>query len=58
AFFDGHIHEPPRIPPPVNQHTLDDVPVDIYRRMEEQDMLLKELQEKNDAHARIFNQMN
>ncbi|GJT44004.1 hypothetical protein Tco_0952719 [Tanacetum coccineum] len=23
AFFDGHIREPPPIPPPINQHRLD-----------------------------------
>nr|GEX54222.1 hypothetical protein [Tanacetum cinerariifolium] len=58
SFFDGVIREPPRIPSLVNQHSRDDVPEDIYQRMEEQDRLLKELHEKNDAHDKMFNQMN
>ncbi|GJV81024.1 hypothetical protein Tco_1516894 [Tanacetum coccineum] len=31
AFFEGHYREPPRISSPVNQHSRDDVPEDIYR---------------------------
>ncbi|GJY92891.1 phospholipase-like protein, partial [Tanacetum coccineum] len=50
ALFDGHIREPPRIPPPVNQHSRDDVPEDIYRHMAEQDRLLKEAQSKVASH--------
>ncbi|GJQ89923.1 hypothetical protein Tco_0001062 [Tanacetum coccineum] len=41
AFFDGHIREPLRIPPLVNQHSRDDVPECIYQRVVEQDNLLK-----------------
>ncbi|GJT17413.1 phospholipase-like protein, partial [Tanacetum coccineum] len=41
AFFNGHIREQQRIPPPVNQHSHDDVLEYIYRRMVEQDNLLK-----------------
>ncbi|GKB02405.1 hypothetical protein Tco_0830494 [Tanacetum coccineum] len=58
AFFDGHIREPPRIPSPVNFHSRDDPPVDIYRCMEEQDRALKELKEKNVAHEEMYNKMN
>ncbi|GJS04394.1 retrotransposon protein, putative, ty1-copia subclass [Tanacetum coccineum] len=58
AFFDGHIREPPRIPSPVNFHSRDDPPVDIYRCMEEQDRTLKELKEKNVAHEEMYNKMN
>nr|GEY23018.1 hypothetical protein [Tanacetum cinerariifolium] len=43
AFFDGHIREPPRIPSLVNLHSQDDPPVDIYRCMDEQDRVLKEI---------------
>nr|GEY97352.1 phospholipase-like protein [Tanacetum cinerariifolium] len=57
-FFDGHIHEPPQIPSPVNLHSRDDPAVDIYRRIEEQDRVLKELKEKNVAHEEMYNKMN
>ncbi|GKA03049.1 retrovirus-related pol polyprotein from transposon TNT 1-94 [Tanacetum coccineum] len=50
ALFDGHIREPPRIPPHVNQHSRDNVPEDIYRHMAEQDRLLKEAQSKVASH--------
>ncbi|GJS02576.1 ribonuclease H-like domain-containing protein [Tanacetum coccineum] len=58
AFFDGPIREPPRILSPVNLHSRDDPPVDIYRRMEEQDRALKELKENNVAHDDMYNKMN
>ncbi|GJS83937.1 phospholipase-like protein [Tanacetum coccineum] len=58
AFFDGHIRESPTIPPPVNQHSRDDVPEYIYRRMVEQHNLLKELEDKIKAHKLMINQMN
>ncbi|GJX68209.1 hypothetical protein Tco_0303936 [Tanacetum coccineum] len=58
AFFEGRICEPPRIPSPVNQHSREDVLEDIYRHMAEQDRLLKEAQDKVDAHDSTINQMN
>nr|GEW36238.1 cysteine-rich receptor-like protein kinase [Tanacetum cinerariifolium] len=57
-FFDGHIREPPRILPHVNQHSRDDVPENIYRRMLEQDKLIKEQWDKIEAHDLMINQMN
>ncbi|GJZ91341.1 transposase, MuDR, MULE transposase domain protein [Tanacetum coccineum] len=45
ALFDGRICKPPRIPSPVNLYSRDDPPVDIYRRMKEQDRALKEKNE-------------
>ncbi|GJW92075.1 hypothetical protein Tco_0169628 [Tanacetum coccineum] len=45
AFFDGRIREPPQIPSPVNLHSRDDPPVDINRRMGEQDKAVQELNE-------------
>ncbi|GKC09480.1 ribonuclease H-like domain-containing protein, partial [Tanacetum coccineum] len=58
AFFDGHIRESPTIPPPVNQHSRDDVPEYIYRRMVEQHNLLKEQEDKIKAHNLMINQIN
>nr|GEW43791.1 hypothetical protein [Tanacetum cinerariifolium] len=58
AYFDGHIHEPSRIPRPLNQNTQDDIPVDFYRHLEEQDRALKELMQKNAAHKEMYNKMN
>ncbi|GKD65873.1 hypothetical protein Tco_1307981, partial [Tanacetum coccineum] len=58
AFFNRRIREPPRIPSPVNFHSQDDPPVDIYRRIEKQDRALKELKEKNAAHEEMYNKMN
>ncbi|GKE34551.1 hypothetical protein Tco_1453873 [Tanacetum coccineum] len=55
AFFDGRIREPPRIPSPVNLHSRDDPPVDIYRRMEEQDRAMQELKEKKATHEEMYN---
>nr|GEY03219.1 hypothetical protein [Tanacetum cinerariifolium] len=57
-FIDGHIREPPWIPPPINQHSHDDVPEYIYQHMVEQDKLLKEQRKKIQAHDLMINQMN
>ncbi|GJT56336.1 RNA-directed DNA polymerase [Tanacetum coccineum] len=43
AFFDGLINESPPTPPPVHQDSRDHDPEDIYRRMEEQDRMLKDM---------------
>nr|GEY56791.1 hypothetical protein [Tanacetum cinerariifolium] len=56
--FEGHIREPPQISSPINQHSRDDVPEDIYRHMAEQDRLLKEAWTKVEAHDSLINQMN
>ncbi|GJY14553.1 hypothetical protein Tco_0384975 [Tanacetum coccineum] len=55
AFFDGRIREPPRIPSPVNLHSRDDPPVDIYRRMEEQDRAMQEPKEKKATYGEMYN---
>nr|GFA06038.1 phospholipase-like protein [Tanacetum cinerariifolium] len=57
GFFDGRIREPPRIPSPINLHSQDDLEVDIYRRVEEQDRVLQELKEKNAAHEEMYNKI-
>ncbi|GKC98662.1 phospholipase-like protein, partial [Tanacetum coccineum] len=46
AFFDGLINEPPPTPLPVHQDSRDHDPEDIYRRMEEPDRMLKDLQKQ------------
>ncbi|GKB43313.1 hypothetical protein Tco_0888255 [Tanacetum coccineum] len=58
GYFDGRIRKPARISLPINQHTKDDVPVDLYRRLEEQDRVLKELMQKDDAREQMYNKMN
>nr|GEU77493.1 hypothetical protein [Tanacetum cinerariifolium] len=58
ASFEGHIREPPQILSPINQHSRDDVPEDIYRHMAKQDRLLKEAWTKVEAHDSLINQMN
>ncbi|GJW90942.1 hypothetical protein Tco_0168495 [Tanacetum coccineum] len=58
GYFDGRIRKPARISLPVNQHTEDDVPVDLYRRLEEQDRVLKELLQKDSAREQMYNKMN
>ncbi|GKA36978.1 hypothetical protein Tco_0723543 [Tanacetum coccineum] len=57
AFFDGYIREPPRISPLVNQHCRDDVPEYIYRRVVEQDNLLKAQVDKIKSHDDMIQQM-
>ncbi|GJR44369.1 phospholipase-like protein [Tanacetum coccineum] len=57
GFFDARIREPPRIPSPMNLYSRDDPPVDIYRRMKEQDRVMQELKEKNAAHEEMYNKM-
>ncbi|GJR35873.1 hypothetical protein Tco_1211557 [Tanacetum coccineum] len=54
AFFNGHIREQQRIPPPVNQHSHDDVLEYIYRRMVEQDNLLKSRKKTSNANILDF----
>ncbi|GJT01713.1 hypothetical protein Tco_0822882 [Tanacetum coccineum] len=57
AFFDGRIREPPRIPSRVNLQSRYDVPKDIFRRFDEHDRVIKELQENNDAQDKMLNKM-
>ncbi|GKB78600.1 phospholipase-like protein [Tanacetum coccineum] len=56
-FFDGRIHEPPRIPSLVNLPSRYDVPKYIDRRFDEHHSFIKELHEKNDAHDKMLKEM-
>ncbi|GKB19886.1 hypothetical protein Tco_0853809 [Tanacetum coccineum] len=57
-YFDGHIREPARILRRVNQHTQDDVLVDLYRRLKEQDRVLKELMQNDSTREQMYNKIN
>ncbi|GKA79070.1 phospholipase-like protein [Tanacetum coccineum] len=58
GYFDGDIREPARISYPVNQHSEDDVLIELYRHLEEQDRVLKELLQKDAAREQMDNKMN
>ncbi|GJW77356.1 phospholipase-like protein [Tanacetum coccineum] len=58
GYFDRDIREPVRISHPVNQHSEDDVLIELYRHLEEQDRVLKELLQKDAAREQMYNKMN
>ncbi|GKE43259.1 hypothetical protein Tco_1470543, partial [Tanacetum coccineum] len=57
-YFDGHIHEPARIPHPINQHNEDDVPSDFYREFVKHKRALKQMMQKDAGGEQMYNKIN